>query len=285
MKKILSVLTSIMLVLSSVLLISCGNKVETIAVYGQFFNVQEAYDNGLLTFYDCEYIMENYKTPENFVVLDEIDKDSILHDYKQFHPTSSDEIEIENFGSYNGCTAVRITDKYYGNAFDPIPENMRYSIVDEKKQRILKCPAYFWWLRIWKEYETPVKVEKPQSPFGAFYSLQKAFDNGFLTKSELSLIVDEKCEKDQEQWSATREKIKSDYILLDIGAENHFVNYLDFLEIIYIGNIDRNVVIRIDDTIHRDELMEFIKKYDFNIDGIKFTDTMPFKIVWRPLDI
>ena len=29
----------------------------------------------------------------------------------------------------------------------------------------------------------------------------------------------------------------------------------------------------------------YIKKYDFNIDGIKFTDTMPFKIVWRPLDI
>ncbi len=281
MKKILCYMLVIVLSLCSVSLIACGDKTpttETVTVYGEFYTVQEAYDNKLLTLDDFAFIEKNEKTPENYVALDDETRSKIHDDYYATHALVGDDMQMINYGSYNGCRAVFVQDMYYDIFFEVLGRMPydEYSLKPtESRLDDIDYPIFFWRLRIWKEYDAPIEKEKPSMPNGVFYSLEKAYRLGYLTRSELEQIP-----KGSSSWTydrivdqETENKIIQDYKALDFET--------NFEQIWYQGVYGEKVVMRVWDHNFFDPLGEV---FYISIDGIKLRDIVPLIRVWIPIE-
>ena len=279
MKKHISLLLTVIIGLCSVSLIACGDKTpttETVTVYGEFYTVQEAYDNKLLTLDDFAFIEKNEKTPENYVALDDETQSKIHDDYYATHALVGDDMQMINYGSYNGCRAVFVQDMYYDIFFDTLERIpwKYYKIENEKGERTFYS-IFFWRLRIWKEYDAPMEKEKPSMPNGVFYSLEKAYRLGYLTRSELEQIP-----KGSSSWTydrivdqETENKIIQDYKALDFET--------NFNKIWYQGVYGEKVVMRVRDHNFFDPLGV---GFNISIDGIRIGDTVPLIRVWIPIE-
>ena len=261
MKKILSVSMSIMLVLSSVSFISCGNKVETVTVYGDFYDINEAYVQNHITHDELKYIEKNIND-DVFTPIDNERKEKIIHDYKQTHLPASDEIEVMEYGTYNGSTVVRIIDRYYD--IDSMQDTfLNYYIHDYDCYGdyvpIIQLSSYFYKLRVWKECEAPKEIEKPETPYGAFYSVEKAIEHGFLSGYKPSSPLDM---EELPGGQTTQDKILHDFRLLDMRK-------YDWQGFTYYGEFSGSLVVKVIDGHYYDA----------------FDQTLPVIYVWRPLDI
>ena len=276
MKKFVSMIITMIIVIYSFSLISCGEKeppIETVMTYGKFYTVQEAFDDKLLSLKDFDYIKDNEKTPENYTALDAETEDKIYDDYCATHAVVGEDMKIINYGSYNGCRAVFVQDKYYDFFFDTLeymPWNF-YRVVYEQKY-IAGYPRFFWRLRIWKEYDEPTEIEKPAMPHGVFYSIKRAYSLGFLNDDELmkaiytwprDIVVDEETEND----------IIQDYKALDMET--------DFYKICYQGVYENCIVMRIEDINFYDAYQQ---EYYFKLFNKGFNDVLPVRCVWVPIE-
>lgn len=245
--------------LYSVSLISCGEKTsttETVTVYGEFYTLQEAYDNNLITFGDCKNMEESGVVAENYLSFDSAKAKKILHDYKQLHPVSSDDINIKYYGNFNGSSVVWITDMYYGNAFEktPLSNSRAYCIYDKQLRKELRCLSHFIWFRVWRECESKKETAKPQKQYGVFYSLDRAKELGLFTSKDWENRV---FGVKSDTKSKLENFIQSDYILIGverdrdtkIGVYDPKAGYYDSsiydTEIDFIGYINGYLWIRV----------------------------------------
>ena len=296
MKKLMSYIITVILALCSVPLISCGGSpMETVTTYGEFCTLQEAYNSGLMSFEDFDYIEDNENSPEKFTALSDVDREKIIHDYKALHIEASDDIDIKNYGNYNGCIVVHVTDNYYGNAFEKIPDQWHYVVQNLKNGNSKTCPAHFVWLSVWKEHSEPKQVEKPKMPNGVFVSFNRAYELGFVSEDEIKSVWNS---DKLASWESVRVKIKSDYLTLGIERDCYnakiygrnnvniphkytYEDYVDFVSVEYVGNIRNFVAVRLCDMMHVDGFNEY---YDFDIGGYTYRDRFPLACLWIPSD-
>ena len=277
MKRVLSVAIAILLAVCSFSLISCGEKeqpIEKVKTYGKFYTVQEAFDDKLLSLKDFDYIKDNEKTPENYAALDAETEDKIYDDYCATHAVVGEDMKIINYGSYNGCRAVFVQDKYYDFFFDTLeymPWNF-YRVVYEQKY-IAGYPRFFWRLRIWKEYDEPTETEKPATPHGVFVSLERAYMLGYLSRTDLQQIADFSWTYNRNVSEKTESKIIQDYKALDFET--------DFDKIQYHGVYGENLLLTVYDHEFFDPFGEVRSHF---IDRILIDDGIPLMCVWVPIE-
>ena len=277
MKRVLSVAIAILLAVCSFSLISCGEKeqpIEKVKTYGKFYTVQEAFDDKLLSLKDFDYIKDNEKTPENYTALDAETEDKIYDDYCATHAVVGEDMKIINYGSYNGCRAVFVQDKYYDFFFDTLeymPWNF-YRVVYEQKY-IAGYPRFFWRLRIWKEYDEPTETEKPATPHGVFVSLERAYMLGYLSRTDLHQIADDRTNYDRIVSEEAEKWIIQDYKALDFET--------DFDKIQYHGVYGENLLLTVYDHEFFDPFGEVRSHF---IDRILIDDGIPLMCVWVPIE-
>ena len=277
MKKFVSMIITMIIVIYSFSLISCGEKeppIETVMTYGKFYTVQEAFDDKLLSLKDFDYIKDNEKTPENYTALDAETEDKIYDDYCATHAVVGEDMKIINYGSYNGCRAVFVQDKYYDFFFDTLeymPWNF-YRVVYEQKY-IAGYPRFFWRLRIWKEYDEPTETEKPATPHGVFVSLERAYMLGYLSRTDLQQIADFSWTYNRNVSEKTESKIIQDYKALDFET--------DFDKIQYHGVYGENLLLTVYDHEFFDPFGEVRSHF---IDRILIDDGIPLMCVWVPIE-
>ena len=131
-KKILTILAlGVMVIMTLGLFAGCGN------FAGNFYSLQEAFDNEWLTHEDLQSLSYYYSfkvvdggsnKDEDFVpkpkdpeLIDRSTEKAIKQSYltenkikKDFPFASIDRIHVEYFGTYNGYIAVIVSDDYYG---------------------------------------------------------------------------------------------------------------------------------------------------------------------------
>ena len=277
MKKFVSMIITMIIVIYSFSLISCGEKeppIETVMTYGKFYTVQEAFDDKLLSLKDFDYIKDNEKTPENYTALDAETEDKIYDDYYATHAVVGEDMKIINYGSYNGCRAVFVQDKYYDFFFDTLeymPWNF-YRVVYEQKY-IAGYPRFFWRLRIWKEYDEPTETEKPATPHGVFVSLERAYMLGYLSRTDLQQIADDRTNYDRIVSEEAEKWIIQDYKALDFET--------DFDKIRYHGVYGENLLLTVYDHEFFDPFGEVRSHF---IDRILIDDGIPLMCVWVPIE-
>lgn len=253
--------------------------VETVTVYGEFYTLNEAYDDGdgFLPLETFQFICDNVETPENYSPLDETRKEKILHDYKQTHVLKSEQLEIDNYGSYGDCTVLRVRDKYYENEFGDIRYNDYY--LGTYASPDLRMPSQFFTVQVWKECAKPTEVPKPKSPNGVFYSLSKAYENGYLTIEDIpkDLIRTSDNIPESLNWAETKEKIKQDFLSLDIELIGS-VSDVEFL-------CERNgcLFVRIYTPINMCSFQVLVNTFH-KINGVLILDTYPRCHIWVPFD-
>ena len=307
MKKVLCYMLVIVLSLCSVSLIACGDKTpttETVTVYGEFYTLQEAYDKNWLTDNECKLIADNENTSENQPELGTVVTEKILHDYKELHPISSDDIKIKCYGSFNDCYVISITDMYYGNAFLETVNESRsgsYYVYDNKRRKTVSTHSVdFYWVRVWKENDNCIRVDKQQKPFGAFLTYERAYGAGLFSKQDwLNRDYKENTVNDiakmQHDWEKTKNKIIDDYF--DLGIDNdlnkkigiydpttgRFPNTESYIPEVYlVGTLNGNFVVKVSTLYNGDPLQD---EYELEfIDGISYKDHYPFCIMWVPVE-
>lgn len=253
--------------------------VETVPAYGQFMPVSEAYHENYLSKATLKIINENIKNNVNITPLSETRREKILHDYNQTHAVKSDQLEIEHFGCYGECTLLRITDKYYYNHLEYAPYGW-YCIYTTGKRHELEVALSkeFWSIQVWIEFPELYKVEKPQKPNGAFFTLNKAYEHGFLNKEDLTGDYLHKAMHDgfpePSDWQTTAEKIKQDYLLLDIDTS-------DRVKIDYCGELNGCFVVRMWAEMYQDPWQYSVYH---KIDGVTLVDLYRECTIWKPLD-
>ncbi len=276
-KRFLCAVSALITALAACFSTACGDKTpttETVTVYGEFYTVQEAYDNKLLTLDDFAFIEKNEKTPENYVALDDETRSKIHDDYYATHALVGDDMQMINYGSYNGCRAVFVQDMYYDIFFDTLERIpwKYYKIENEKGERTFYS-IFFWRLRIWKEYDAPMEKEKPSMPNGVFLSLKQAYELGYLTRDQLQQIANGSCSNDNIIDQETEAKIIRDYKALDMET--------DFNRIKCHGVYRDNIVLHVWDYCFFDPLGQ---GFNINIDGIWISEIVPLLRVWIPIE-
>ncbi|MDE6850183.1 MAG: hypothetical protein K2J54_02530, partial [Clostridia bacterium] len=168
-----------------------GNQNEGVTS-GTFYTLQQAYDNGYLTQADLESIAYYHNGekpyPEN---ISEDTAKSIKRDWAknltddETNPTedvTEDEVTIRKYyGTYNGCVAVTVerTGAMHPAVYNPV--------VVEIGTVVFNYGYYSPRITVWK-----MNGDSNQSgdvKIGTFYTLQQAYDNGYLTHEDLMTIA------------------------------------------------------------------------------------------------
>ena len=256
----------IVLSLCSVSLIACGDKTpttETVTVYGEFYKIDEAFMQQIISFENLNYIDNNINDMTVFTYMSDIQKEKIIHDYKQTHIPSSNDIEVIDYGVYNGSIVVKITDRYYENIV--MQDTLNNYSIDKfydgnKWNDAVVLKSEFYKLRVWRENREIKEIKKPKTPYGAFYSVRKAREHGFITDEEIKSGFDPTCTlKDISGGQDTEDKIVHDFKLLDMKKR-------EFQSILYYGEYRGSIVVIIIDGNYYDA----------------FEQLYPQFCVWRP---
>ena len=93
---------------------------EGTKMYGTFYNLDEAYEKGVITRESIQLIADHPYPydQEHFPKLENEIERKILHDYDLLGIPRNERLSVEFYGSYNGCYAVRIRNPQY----DPIQD-------------------------------------------------------------------------------------------------------------------------------------------------------------------
>ena len=170
---------------------------------GAFYTLQEAYENGWLTQDDImsiayyhnggrkgnETVMdEDYtpqpKTPE--ALDDETDLaiklDFWITNYREYNPhnITLDQIDYAYYGSYGKCIVVKI-------AHFPYPAGDVYGEVYYGDVKIIYTNSLM--LSVWIPTEDDSLQSEEKESTGSFYTLQEAYDNGWLTQDDIMSIA------------------------------------------------------------------------------------------------
>lgn len=274
MKKLLmSIGLSTIIALSTCVLGACKKQeeppVETVTVYGEFYTVREAYLKGYISIDELKYINDNYWEQEKFTPLEEARREKIIHDYKKTHFVASDDIEVKNYGSYNGgsSTVIEIKDNYYCTDFDAM---VCYSYYIDEEVEFNGNKAYkFYSMRVWYESEGTKEVPAPKEQYGAFYLEKRACELGLWPQynpddPEYTNVLGFNTKPDIGQ--ETEDKIVHDYLLQDIDFIKDKKDLPIWVD--YYGAYGVKLLFKIYDGQHYDPYDQFI----------------PYGYVWIPFD-
>ncbi len=168
-------------------------EIDAVQDMGAFYSLQMAFDNGWLTKEDLQSIayyhnddsMPTYpnalsaevekaiKETRAYNLRDEVDADGI----SRFPDAKAEDVSLRGYyGKYNNLFAVLIADSFteYGQAeWSEIIDGVTFHYADGNK------------IMIWKE-----ETKETEQMAGTFYTLQEAYDEGWLTKEDLQNIAD-----------------------------------------------------------------------------------------------
>lgn len=298
MKKAYSLSILIIIILCSIFIVACNNSptdMETVTVYGEFYTLQQAFDKELLTEEQCEFIADNESSPEKFSDISKSDRDKILHDYKQLHPAASDDIDILSYGNYDGSCVVLVSDNYYGNAFSDTVNRGYYYVYNNKYRETVATYSFdFYFVRVWRECDKQTKVEKPQTPSGAFFTYKRAYELGLFDKDDWDsrMVYDEYVDLVPQDWAETESRIMTDYLLTEaeydmnnkFGIYNPEAGQLSMwkTDVRFAGYLNGFLMIRMRTFYSGDAFQDV---YTFEIaEGFTYEDMYPRGILWIPLD-
>ena len=280
------VLTAIAII-GSFALVSCGKEErETVTVNGKFYTVQDAWEEKLIKLKDCNAIEAKLDVPGKDV-LDEETAKKITDDYYAVNALVGDDFEITYYGEYNGCFVVYIQDVYYD--YSEITVRRLDKTIKQKISVGYIGYGYEWcqfpWifnrLLVWREYDKPTDVEKPQKLAGALLPVKQAYERGYLDRTELEWAaaanIDRQMSIDQSTYDEIARFINSRFLIVKPIQNKCIRNYY--------GITDRNCILLEPYVIGDDPYGGEYSNFDYTIEDVQFHDFEAYRCVWVPIEL
>lgn len=149
-------------------------------LYGDFYSLQAAFDDEYLTHENLESIanLVNNSSSLNIDTMPPKSLEIVKALYASIYGVGSYAVNVKYYGEYNTCIAVEISSPSsdYPTLQSPIIiDNVTFIYPNCMDEVLLWVP-----IQLIQDDDDPVD--------GTFYSLQEAYDQGFLTKADLDAI-------------------------------------------------------------------------------------------------